>query len=65
MLNIPQKCFGPTERRFAGYEEQLDCNIYSINYEKRLQGLINANDTKIMFCIDEYFHDLQAGNCHF
>ena len=39
------KCFGPTERRFAGYEEQLDCDIYSINYEKRLQGLINANDT--------------------
>ena len=21
------KCFGPTERRFAGYEEQLDCDI--------------------------------------
>ena len=39
------KCFGPTERRFAGYEEQLDCDIYSINYEKRLQVLINANDT--------------------
>ena len=47
------KCFGPTERRFAGYEEQLDCDIYSINWllgytmtsEKRLQGLINANDT--------------------
>ena len=39
------KCFGPTERRFAGYEEQLDCDIYSINYEKRLQRLINANDT--------------------
>ena len=39
------KRFGPTERRFAGYEEQLDCDIYSINYEKRLQGLINANDT--------------------
>ena len=39
------KCFGPTERRFAGYEEQLDCDIYSINYEKRLQGLINMNDT--------------------
>ena len=39
------KCFGPTERRFAGYEEQLDCDIYSINNDKRLQGLINANDT--------------------
>ena len=31
------KCFGPTERRFACYEEQLDCDIYSINYEKRLK----------------------------
>ena len=29
--------------RKAVYEEQLDCD--SINYEKRLQGLINANDT--------------------
>ena len=41
----PSKCFGPTERRFAGYEEHLDCDMYGINYEKRLQGLINANDT--------------------
>ena len=35
------KCFGPTERRFAGYEEQLDCDIYSINYEKRLMTRVN------------------------
>ena len=27
------KCFGPSERRFAGYGEQLDCDIYSINYD--------------------------------
>ena len=62
------KCFGPTERRFAGYEEQLDCDIYSIKYEKRLQGLINANDTLnpclslcsalMKFCIDVIFRNI-------
>ena len=25
-------------RRFAGYEEQLDCDIYSINYESAYKG---------------------------
>ena len=35
----------PRIGRFAGYEEQLDCDIYNVNYAKRLQGLMNANDT--------------------